>query len=64
VLRRIFVSMRDEVRGQGNKLYSEELSGLYISPNILFYSRVQPSGSNCVMYTIEERRDIGLRYGR
>jgi len=29
----IFVSKRDRVTGQWRKLYSEELSDLYLSPN-------------------------------
>jgi hypothetical protein len=34
VLRRIFGSKRDEVRGEWRKLYKEELNGLYCSSNI------------------------------
>ena len=35
VLRRIFGSKRDEVTGEGRKLYNEELNDLYCSPNIV-----------------------------
>ena len=35
VLRRIFGLERDEVTGEWRKLYSEELSDLYSSPNIV-----------------------------
>jgi hypothetical protein len=34
VLRRIFVPMRDEVRGEWRKLYNEELNDLYCSATI------------------------------
>jgi hypothetical protein len=35
VLRRIFVSKRDEVTGEWRKLHNEELNDLYCSPNIV-----------------------------
>jgi len=35
VLERIFVSKRDEVTGEWEKLHNEELNDLYCSPNIL-----------------------------
>ena len=35
VLRRIFGPKRDEVTGEWRKLHSEELKGLYSSPNIV-----------------------------
>ena len=35
VLRRIFGPKRDEVKGEWRKLYYEELSDLYCSPNIV-----------------------------
>jgi hypothetical protein len=35
VLRRIFVSKRDEVTGKLRKLHIEELNDLYSSPNIV-----------------------------
>ena len=35
VLRRIFVSKRDEVTGEWRKLHNKELSDLYCSPNIV-----------------------------
>jgi len=38
VLRRIFGPKRDEVTGEWRKLYYEELSDLYSSPNILISS--------------------------
>jgi hypothetical protein len=34
VLRRIFESKRDEVKGEWRKLHDEELNDLYYSPNI------------------------------
>ena len=34
VLRRIFVSKRDEVTGEWRKLHIDELNDLYYSPNI------------------------------
>ena len=34
VLRRIFGSKRDEVRGDWRKLHNEELNDLYCAPNI------------------------------
>ena len=34
LLRRIFVSMRDEVTREWRKLYNEELNDVYFSPNI------------------------------
>jgi len=41
VLRRIFISKRDEVTGKGRKLHNEELNDLHSSPNIarVFKSR-------------------------
>jgi len=41
VLRRIFGSKRDEVRGERRKLHNEELNDPYFSPNIV---RVIKSG--------------------
>jgi hypothetical protein len=35
VLRRIFGSKRDEVKGSWGKLHNEELHKLYFSPNIV-----------------------------
>jgi hypothetical protein len=35
VLRRIFVSKRDEVTGEWRNLHNEELNDLYCSPNIV-----------------------------
>jgi hypothetical protein len=35
VLRRIFVSKRNEVTGKGRKLHNEELNDLYSLPNIV-----------------------------
>jgi len=35
VLRRVFGSKRDEVRGEWRKLHDEELNDLYCSPNIV-----------------------------
>jgi hypothetical protein len=35
VLRRIFGSKRDEVNGEWRKLYNEELSDLFSSPNVI-----------------------------
>jgi len=35
VLRRVFVPRRDEVTGDCRKLHNEELSDLYVSPNIV-----------------------------
>jgi len=35
VLRRIFGSRRDEVRGEWRKLHNEELNDLYSAPNIV-----------------------------
>ena len=35
MLRRVFGSKRDEVRGEWRKLHNEELSGLYSLPNIV-----------------------------
>jgi hypothetical protein len=35
VLRRIFGSKRDEVRGEWRKLHNEELSDVYCSPYIV-----------------------------
>ena len=35
VLRRIFGPRRDEVTGEWGRLYNEELSDLYSSPNIV-----------------------------
>jgi hypothetical protein len=35
VLRRIFVSKRDEVMGEWRKLHNEELHNLYSSPDII-----------------------------
>jgi hypothetical protein len=35
VLRRMFGSKRDEVRGEWRKLHNEELHGLYSSPSIV-----------------------------
>jgi len=36
VLRRIFGPKRDEVTGEWRKLHSEELNGLFSSPNIIW----------------------------
>ena len=36
VLRRMFGSKRDEVTGEWRKLYNEELSDVYSSPNIIW----------------------------
>jgi len=35
VLRRMFVSKRDEVTGECRRFHSEELYDLYLSPNIM-----------------------------
>jgi hypothetical protein len=35
VLKRIFGSKRDEVRGEWRKMHNEELHNLYLSPNII-----------------------------
>jgi hypothetical protein len=35
VLRRIFVSKRDAVKGEWRKLHNEELNDMYFSPNIV-----------------------------
>jgi hypothetical protein len=35
VLRRIFVSKREEVTGEWRKVHNEELNDLYCSPNIV-----------------------------
>ena len=35
VLRRIFVSKRDEIRGEWRRLHNEELHAEYPSPNII-----------------------------
>jgi len=35
VLRRVFGAKRDEVTGEWRKLYNDELSDLYCSPNIV-----------------------------
>ena len=47
VLRRIFVSRRDEVTGKWRRLHNEELNDLYSSPNIVLViksRRVRLSG--------------------
>jgi hypothetical protein len=36
VLRRIFGPKRDEVTGEGRKLYNEELRDLYSSPSVSY----------------------------
>jgi len=39
VLRRIFGSERDEVRGEWSRLHNGELSDLYCSPNVVRVSK-------------------------
>ena len=51
MLRRIFGSKRDEVRGEWRRLHNEELYALFSSPNIIraIQSRRQMGGA-CSMY--------------
>jgi hypothetical protein len=35
VLRRVFESNRNEIKGEWKRLYNEELNGFYSSPNII-----------------------------
>ena len=78
VLRRIFGPKRDEVTGEGRKLYNEELNDLYCSPNIVrvINSRrmrraghVASMGERKVVYRIfvgktERKRPLGCRRHR
>ena len=43
VLRRIFVSKRDELTGESRRLYYEELNDLYSSPNIFRVIKLEES---------------------
>ena len=61
VLRRLFVSKRDEVRGEWRRLHNKELYALYSSPNII---RVIKStilnGRACSTYGAEKRCTQGF----
>ena len=56
VLRRVFGSKRDEVTGEWRKLYNEELSDLYSSPNIVWVIKIEKNemGGACSAYGGEE----------
>jgi len=62
VLRRLFGSKRDEVKGEWRKLHNEELNDLYSSRNIVWVikSRRIKMGGTCVAYGEGERRVRGF----
>jgi len=62
VLRRLFGSKRDEVKGEWRKLHNEELNDLYSSRNIVWVikSRRIKMGGTCVAYGEGERRVQGF----
>ena len=61
MLRRIFESKRDRLTGQWRKLHSEELSYLYITPNIFRVNKPRRKNwESHVHYWGEERTKQGL----
>jgi len=64
VLRRIFGSRRDEVRGEWRRLHNEELNDLYSSPSIVrvIKSRIMRWAGHVVRMG-EERGCIGSWWG-
>jgi hypothetical protein len=58
VLRRIFGSKRDEVRGEWKKLYNEKLNDLYCSPNSI--QLIKSRGMRWAVYVarVGERRGV------
>ena len=62
MLRRIFGSKRDEVKGKWRKLHNEEPNDLYSSANILSDDKIETNvmGGACSAYGGQERRMQGF----
>jgi hypothetical protein len=59
VLRRIFGTEEDEIKGEWRKLHNEELSDLYCSRNVVRVTKSRRSGT-CSAYGGEKRRVQGF----
>ena len=57
VLRRIFGSKRDEVRGEWRRLHNKELYALYFSPSIIRMIKIKKTEMGKEYSTYGERRD-------